>query len=561
MNNKININYQNNTLSSAKARSGKKAVNKLQDNADQIKDSVDLGSSSKAGSKKPQKEATLLFYLDSQDAMANEFSLKPLEDLARVKSDENINIVVQAGLSPADKDMDLDIEDQGLVGPVSIPEWEGVKRFEITSDGTVKELETLPKDTKMKNLNNLENFIAWGMEKYNAKHYTTVVLKHGHAWKGFTDDNAPAMTDAIKNGVERANKATGDNDKMDALYLQSCKMGSTEALSEIGKAADVVVGSEYTIFAFSNRDMGNLVDNLKHDIQTEGKFDARKFADKSVEFFKEQNKNNPERIEEFQQKEDFAKVLEYGQGSRKRAKLIKQMIEKGDEAKKAEVYDFLNVDYAHGYQTLSAVDSKNLEKLTGSLKNFVEVCKEFKIPNKILFSAIDDSKDFDHQNNPRHYSAQLHDLGGIMDNLSKAEGLHPAIRKAVNRVRRDYKKTVINEQHDPVRFKGSKGLTIWAPTNALQVLMEVDEYTEKAGGFAEKTGWSNLIMQGINNLPPEASKKLDTVRGTIKETTDMLKKFMDPSTPKDEVKELGKKIIANKKIIYKLEPEMNLRDY
>ena len=525
-----------------------------------VRDTMDMESPS-TPAKDPRKELTLLFYLDSQDAMANEFSLKPLEDLARVKSDENINIVVQAGLSHPDKDMDLDIEDQGLLGSVSTPEWTGTKRFEITSDGNAKPLESLPDSTVMKNLNNLENFIAWGMEKYNAKHYATVVLKHGQAWKGFTDDKAEAMTEAITNGVERANRATGDNDKMDMLYLQSCKMGSTEALSEIGKAADVVVGSEYTIFAFSNRDMGNLVGDLKQDIKNDGEFDPHKFADNTVEYFKELNKDNSQRIEEFRKKEDFAEILKYSQGGLKRARLVKKMIEESDEEKKAEVYDFLNVDYAHGYQTLSAVDATKFPKLTGSLKNFVDTCKEYKIPNRVLFKAIDDAKNFNHQNNSRHYSAQLHDLGGIMDNLAKSDELHPAIRESVNQVREIYGETIINEQHDPVRFQGSEGLTIWAPTNALQVLMEVDEYRERADGFNAKTGWSNLIMQGIDNLPPEATKKLDGVRGIIGETVALLKKFSDPSTPKDELKIIARQIVDNKKVIYELEPEMKLMDY
>lgn len=525
-----------------------------------IKDTVNLDSSSQNPSV-PQKELTLLFYLDSQDAMANEFSLKPLEDLAKVKSDENINIVVQAGLSPPEKDMDLDIEDQGLLGKVTMPEWTGVKRFEITSDGQAKQLEFLPDGTIMKNLNNLENFIAWGMEKYNAKHYATVVLKHGHAWKGFTDDKAEAMSNAIKNGVDRANKATGDDDKMDMLYLQSCKMGSTEALSEIGKAADVVVGSEYTIFAFSNRDMGNLIDGLKQDVKTDGKFDPKKFAGNTVEYFKELNKDNSERIEEFRRKEDFAEVLKYSQGSLKRTRLVKKMLEEGDEAKKAEVYDFLNVDYAHGYQTLSAVDATGFPRLTSSLKDFVDACKKYKIPNKVLFKAIEEAKNFDHQNNPRHYSAQLHDLGGIMDNLAKSEGIHPAIKEAVEKVREAYGETVINEQHDPARFQGSEGLTIWAPTNALQVLMEVDEYKERADGFISKTGWSDLIMQGIDNMPPDAAKKLDGVRGLIGETVALLNKFNDPSLPKDELQIIAKQIVENKKVIYALEPEMKLKDF
>ena len=201
-----------------------------------------------------EKELSVLFYLDSQQSMPNEFSMKILQDMAESGSNEYMDIVLQIGCTEPSKESNLDEDDKHLVGPVTMPQWKGVRRYVISQEKKADIVETLPDDTMMNSPENLEHFITWAMEHYNSKHYAVVLMEHGHAWKGFRTMTASDIGDAIKKGVEEGNKITGDNDKIDLFYLQSCLMGSIESVTTLEDSASVLITSENPVYALSNRD-------------------------------------------------------------------------------------------------------------------------------------------------------------------------------------------------------------------------------------------------------------------------------------------------------------------
>ncbi|MEQ8171381.1 MAG: clostripain-related cysteine peptidase, partial [Candidatus Eremiobacterota bacterium] len=207
-----------------------------------------------ASSERKEKELSVIFYLDSQQAMPNEFSMKILQDMAEVGSSEYMDIILQIGCTEPLKESNLDEDDKHLVGPVTMPHWKGVRRYVISQEKKADIAEILPEDTMMNSSETLEHFIVWAMEHYNSKHYIVVLMEHGHAWKGFRTMTASEIGDSVRKGVGEGNKITGDNDKIDVFYLQSCLMGSIESVTALESVGSVLITSENPVYALSNRD-------------------------------------------------------------------------------------------------------------------------------------------------------------------------------------------------------------------------------------------------------------------------------------------------------------------
>lgn len=511
-----------------------------------------------ASSERKEKELSVIFYLDSQQAMPNEFSMKILQDMAEVGSSEYMDIILQIGCTEPLKESNLDEDDKHLVGPVTMPHWKGVRRYVISQEKKADLVETLPEDTMMNSSENLEHFITWAMEHYNSKHYAVVLMEHGHAWKGFRTMNASEIGDAIKKGVEEGNKITGDNDKIDLFYLQSCLMGSIESVTALKDSSAVLITSENPVYALSNRDFDFIFGEL---LKKDEVFDPYKFAFSIVENYKNKNKDNGQKIEVFKKDEKFTKLFSLKFESRSWFKEMRRIFKEEDKETCEKLVELLNISYSHGYPTLSAIDTTKLPVLIDSLRNFVNISETYGITNKQLFSSIEKSVDYGN-GNTHHYSEQLHDMGNIMKNIINTEGVHEKIKESAGLVVKSLEDSVINEEHDPVRMKGSTGLSIWGPVNALDIAMTGELYREKTADFTEKIGWYFLMERGIKNLPQELQQELSDLSGLIKETNSLLEKLdKNRSLPKEEKLEMARKIVANKKVIYKSEADMILSKY
>ena len=505
-----------------------------------------------------EKELSVFFYLDSQQSMPDEFSMKILQDMAELGSNEYMNIILQIGCTEPSKESNLDEDDKNLMGPITMPQWKGVRRYAISPEKKAEAVEFLPEDTLMNSSETLESFITWGMKHYNSKHYAVVLMEHGHAWKGFRTMTASEIGDAVRKGVEKGNKITGDNDEIDLFYLQSCLMGSIESVTALENTARVLITSENPVYALSNRDFGFIFGEL---LKKDKGFAPCKFACSIVEAYKNKNKDNLENLETFKKEKKFKKLFSLKFESRSWFKEMRRIFKEEDKETCSKLVELLNISYSHGYPTLSAIDMKKLPSLTDSLGDFVTVSEEYGLTNKQLFGSIEKSIDYGN-GNTHHYTEQLHDLGNIMKNIIKTEDVHGKIKEAAGAVIKSLEDAVINEEHDPLRMEGSTGLSIWAPVNALDIAMTGGLYRERTGDFTEKVGWYSLMERGITNLPDELQKELGELEGFIKETNELLEKLDENrSLPKEEKIEIAKKIVANKKVIYKSEAYMLLSKY
>jgi hypothetical protein len=86
-----------------------------------------------------------------------------------------------------------------------------------------------------------KDFIRWGIKSYPAKHYVLVFMGHGGAWKGAIEQTPVVMANAIRDGVDEANRATGRRNEIDVTIFNSCLMGNVESEAQMADASKYII--------------------------------------------------------------------------------------------------------------------------------------------------------------------------------------------------------------------------------------------------------------------------------------------------------------------------------
>jgi hypothetical protein len=328
-----------------------------------------------------------------------------------------------------------------------------------------KAVEVLPENTKMGDPETLKDFVAWGMKNYPAKHYVVVVTGHGGAWIGALEMSPSTMDKAIKEGVEKASKDTGEQKKVDALLFNSCYMGNMEAAYEMRGAADINIASENYSRGNMLYDWNEHISNIESKIKEQGQFDPKAFAKDFVEFYRDKGKNVKENFPEFN-------------------------------------------DWKESYLTLTAIDNKKMDSVVGEWKNFVELAKTNNVPDHILFKDFAASQGFNSSAfNPAQtifaFYDMIKDLGDIMAHVKENPALPQALKDQADKVQLAIKDAVIDEQHEGKNMDNSTGLTLWAPSNAVDVAYMANRY--------EKENVPEFVKAAPNYLAflKEGAKKAD----------------------------------------------------
>lgn len=181
-----------------------------------IRDSVTIGSSA------PEKEWTVLFYVDGKEGAP--MARSAMKKLKTVGSDENVNLVAQLTL-----------------------EKKGTKR------GLLEKTDTkaiFPGSQNIGNVNmgdpeTLKKFIEWGMEKYPAKHYALVLWDHGAGYDGIMSDEE---TKQLIDSGELADvfKTVKDNTgrSIELVNFSGKLVGQAEVAYDLRDTASYMVSSE-----------------------------------------------------------------------------------------------------------------------------------------------------------------------------------------------------------------------------------------------------------------------------------------------------------------------------
>ncbi len=524
------------------------------------KDKVDVGISSNDMPANPRKELTVLFYMNGQYEDITTHTANALISIEKAGSDENTHVVAQLGRYPSKP------KDDGSVYVPIDGDWEGIRRYEVRQhnhseletpieeweklepempDNPVlkyvignhhwstgnkelankyfdearacgmnkyidepdsdfskkvrtefneksrhldeakigkknfasKLLEELPKDAKMKDPAVLKDFISWGMQKYPANYYKVVVMAHGGAWMGASGMSPDDMAMGIEQGTAQASYITGEDKQIDLLTFNSCYMGNLEALSELRDTAKVTLASENYATTGVFRDWDNLLGNIQGQLKEGKSFDPVQFASDTVEKYRADN---------IETKENFP--------------------------------DFYT--WKRAYPTLTAIDNKKIGALVDTWKNFNNACKEHKVTDQQLFSSIEKAKDYaSGAMVPRQvfgFYDQIRDLGDIMDHVRESDQIPEPVKEAAGQVKKALSDCIINEQSEGIGMEGSQGLTIWGPTNGIDVLFMANSYNSDVGGFNYETGWGGRLKEALDNVPQKVTQEFLKNHNTIK---------------------------------------------
>lgn len=329
-------------------------------------------------------------------------------------------------------------------------------------------LETLPEGTKIGDPGTLKDFVSWGMKNYPAEHYVLVVTGHGGAWIGALEISPDKMNKAIMEGVAEASKESGTQKKLDAVVFNSCYMGNMESSYQMRNTSDIIIGSEnYSKGTFSH--WGDHLKRIEDGIKSSGGFDSKSFAKDFIEYYREKGSEIKESFPEYSRwKETFL--------------------------------------------TLTAIDTSQVEKLASSWKGFVDACKAGNVPEHEIFREFAKEPEYvstssAHKDSLFVFYDMIRDMGSIMTHVQENPALPKAVKDEAAKVRMALNDAVIAEQHEGKNMDGSTGITIWAPTNAVDVAMMADRYEkENVPDFNASTGYLSMLKAAVSHADQAALK-------------------------------------------------------
>lgn len=173
-----------------------------------------------------EKDWTLLMYVVGTDIV--EDAIRDIGEMQAAGNTDNINIV-------------------GLLGGADLDGWRE-PTASLFEDGEEYAVDFEAKDPFMVSVDNLTDFIDWGIENYPAKKYMIMFYNHGMAirgwgWENVIDDQFNIID--LKTGIENTNFIQSGN-KFELMGFDACLMGCIEAQSSFQDLAHYYIASEET---------------------------------------------------------------------------------------------------------------------------------------------------------------------------------------------------------------------------------------------------------------------------------------------------------------------------
>ncbi len=213
----------------------------------------------------PEKEWTVLFYMDGKDSL-DAVARSSLRSLKGTGSDESVSLLAQ-----------LDTKH------------DGTQRGLITSE---KSSEVFPGSENLGNLDmgdpeTLKDFITWGMKTHPARHYALVLWDHGAGFRGsITDDETKSLIDNKELAQVLTSVEASSGHRMDLVNFSGRLMGQAEVAYELKDCARYMVGAEdepSTLKKYIYRALGDtlqkrVIKDLKDGIQERGNVTPEELA-------------------------------------------------------------------------------------------------------------------------------------------------------------------------------------------------------------------------------------------------------------------------------------------
>lgn len=216
-------------------------------------------SNSSANVPAAKRKWTALLYMDGNNSDIEDHVFNSFLGLEEVADHENIAIAAELGRIPKNSTPVPGEAENSHLQP-----WNSVRRYEVCKgepaaipvsvdycgvakhDGKIdsKLVEDFGQ-ADMSDPKRLEDFLAWGMQKYPAEHYMVVLGNHGGGITGILRDQRadrnikmPALSQALDNVAER----TGQ--RPDLLVMDACLMGQAEVVGELSDNTSWYVASQ-----------------------------------------------------------------------------------------------------------------------------------------------------------------------------------------------------------------------------------------------------------------------------------------------------------------------------
>jgi hypothetical protein len=535
----------------------------------------------------PEKELTVLFYMNGQYYDIGEQVAESFLNLEEVGSDANMNLVAQMGrVSPTDNTA----SDGGVRVPID-SDWTGIRRYEITKsdhgDLSIPVSEWLSLEPEMPRNPYLAYVIS---ETYRA-----------------TGDKVKAMEyydKAVEFGIEKCGSAPGDPEvaafrrefRDKKAPLDKARMKSKHFDSKVLKKLDEgqYMSSPDTLEKFVEWGMKNypakhyMIVFMGHGNAWKGVL-GMKPADISksvIEGVKKSNAEtgrndkvdvmafsaclagNAEALAEMKNASDITIASEnvaYTTNLYEWGGVMKSLQEKlgKDLAFDSSQFSKDLIGYFHkkgtdlsadapkfkllmrSFLTLAAVDNRKMDQLEGSWKEFVQSLKDSNVGDREFFDAVCKARNYFNQPDPDSifgYQDHLRDMGSIAVNIIKSDAMPPPVKEAALRVKESLQKVLIAETHEMDDREGSTGISVYAPNNAGDIWNSKGEYEKAAGEFAVKTGWSAKLDESTRrksgDLNDMASLHNEAVRRDAELVRNDKMSLMDRSVERENIRKM-----------------------
>ncbi len=399
---------------------------------------------------KPEKEWTILSYMAGSNEL-REYLTGNLKEMESVGSTDKMDIVSYLSRDKRKWNLrNIDVNTSELLSsrPATINNaWTGshvyhVKKGDPKSRDIQSELIQDRGRESVRDPKTLQNFIAWGMKNYPAKHYMVILSSHGGGYKGALMDRDGKLmsTPEIRQAIEGAEKEAGK--KVDVLTLEACQMGQMEVAYEMQDATDFMVASPSKMF--SNALGYNTILGEIDRLQKQGK------------------EISPEQM----------------------AGLIVEASE----------------EFYEDAPTMTALDMKDMKTVAGNLSDFTKALKNTKTPKSIIKQIIFDSPEHDisvyNKSKPKHRN--FVDIIGFCNRVAASEEIADEnLKQTAANLRDSINKATVDRK---VHFGdvNDEGLAINMPTkNGLLSSIDPD-YRELR--MSKETHWDEYISDNRKSV-------------------------------------------------------------
>jgi hypothetical protein len=185
---------------------------------------------------------TFMVFLNGDGNLENH-SIEYFNQLEEAANNLNVSIVVQLDRIPGYDDSNGD--------------WTDTRRYKVKYDIDQSNFASYTENVdywdlgekNMCNQQTLINFVNWAKLRYPADHYCLIIFTHGGGWIGMSGDQTDGGCLSTADFGSALDSVTSHGaNKLDVVYLDSCRMQMIEVEYQIKDFADYLVGSENIVW-------------------------------------------------------------------------------------------------------------------------------------------------------------------------------------------------------------------------------------------------------------------------------------------------------------------------